>query len=75
MIETFKIEEKEIKGQNVVTFKPQPGTITFSLDYKTGSDGELYLEDGIMKFKGDVDKSAEVLFNAVCNMWNVKVGI
>ena len=69
-----EIKEFEITGQ-VVAFTPVPNTITFSLNYECGSAGELYLENNKMMFRGDVDKSARVLFEHVCNMWNVKLGI
>ena len=34
--------------------------------------GILYWEDDLLKFKGDLHSSAEVLFKYVCEMWNDK---
>jgi hypothetical protein len=49
-----------------------PDTITFSLDNTEEAIGQLYKEDGLLCFRGNMEKSAEVLFEYVCKIYNDK---
>lgn len=53
-------------------FDPQPyNTVTF---HNSGEEvGRLFVENGTLKFKGNVDKSAKEFFNVLINMWDTHI--
>ena len=74
-IEALEKDIKEMKTPDIITTVPEqpfdPPTINFS-DRHNNTIGTLYFEDDTMNFKGDVHKSARVLFEYVCSLWNDK---
>jgi hypothetical protein len=47
----------------------QPSEIVFNIQ-DNEAIGKLFKKDGLLCFEGDLDKSAEVLFKYVCEMFN-----
>ncbi len=62
------MSDKDNNIETVQFEKHDSPTIHFNMDHQ--ECGKLFKKDGLLHFEGDVDKSAQVLFEEVCRMYN-----